>query len=426
MPFTHATSTNNYGPSHIIVSSSVSNGTHTSITSALADAVSGDTIFIRNGTYVEDPVLVAGVTLAAYSGNGFTPNVIIQGNITASYTGSVTISGIRIRTNGAACLTVSGTNVGVLNLLNCLVSAVDATAMSINNANYAINVISCICNAASTNLLFAITSVGGLGFRYCELSGNTSANTIASGSVNIFNCTCGTFSISTSSTGTIVCYNTFIDNSAANQTIFTFSGTGNGHIQTSSLYSGSASTISIGAGCVANVSTCSVSSSNANVITGAGTINVGGLSWTGSSSVISSTTKTVFTQDITSTFTPTLTFGGASTGITYNLQEAQYTKIGNILFFAIIISLSNKGSATGTAAIAGLPFQVGGMSSQIGFAQVDNVTFSATFNAPFLRQITSSSTIQLWQTGSGVVGIALTDTNFSNTSNVRAQGFYYV
>lgn len=54
-------------------------------------------------------------------------------------------------------------------------------------------------------------------------------------------------------------------------------------------------------------------------------------------------------------FTPTLSFGGASVGITYSVQSGKYSRIGNIVIFTLQVNLSSKGSSTGVAAIGGLP-----------------------------------------------------------------------
>lgn len=59
------------------------------------------------------------------------------------------------------------------------------------------------------------------------------------------------------------------------------------------------------------------------------------------------------------TWTPVLQFGSASTGITYGSRKAQYVKIGRYVFVNIYLYLSNKGSSTGQAAIAGFPFPNG-------------------------------------------------------------------
>jgi hypothetical protein len=56
------------------------------------------------------------------------------------------------------------------------------------------------------------------------------------------------------------------------------------------------------------------------------------------------------------TWTPTLTFGGASVGITYNQRVGAYIKIGKLVHVSARIILTNKGSSTGTAGFTGLPF----------------------------------------------------------------------
>ena len=55
------------------------------------------------------------------------------------------------------------------------------------------------------------------------------------------------------------------------------------------------------------------------------------------------------------TWTPSVTFGGGSTGQTGTFAGF-YTKTGNQVFATALINLTNKGSSTGTMGIAGLPF----------------------------------------------------------------------
>jgi hypothetical protein len=64
------------------------------------------------------------------------------------------------------------------------------------------------------------------------------------------------------------------------------------------------------------------------------------------------------------TFTPSLEFGGTSTGITYQAasQVGIYTKVGNLVHISIEIRLTSKGTSTGTMTISGLPFNSGGTS----------------------------------------------------------------
>jgi hypothetical protein len=56
------------------------------------------------------------------------------------------------------------------------------------------------------------------------------------------------------------------------------------------------------------------------------------------------------------TWTPQLKFGGNSVSMTYSVQAGSYTKIGRLVYATCRITLSNKGSSTGSAQIVGLPF----------------------------------------------------------------------
>lgn len=56
------------------------------------------------------------------------------------------------------------------------------------------------------------------------------------------------------------------------------------------------------------------------------------------------------------TFTPYILFGGSGTGITYGTQTGKYTKIGRLVMVEGQITLTNKGSSTGTMTLRGMPF----------------------------------------------------------------------
>jgi len=60
----------------------------------------------------------------------------------------------------------------------------------------------------------------------------------------------------------------------------------------------------------------------------------------------------------TGTWTPGVSFNNGSTGITYSAQNGLYTKVGRKVTVTGYLSLTNKGSSTGTARITGLPFTV--------------------------------------------------------------------
>jgi hypothetical protein len=124
----------------------------------------------------------------------------------------------------------------------------------------------------------------------------------------------------------------------------------------------------------------------------------------------------------TGTWTPDLQFGGANTGITYTVQNGYYTKIGNIVTGTAWILLTSKGSATGDATLAGLPFaNAAGQNqspcsiepSSISFADQMVATVEKIFTFIKLREITN---------GGG--NSALTDADFSNSSSLQISFTY--
>lgn len=74
-----------------------------------------------------------------------------------------------------------------------------------------------------------------------------------------------------------------------------------------------------------------------------------------------------FTQDHEEgTWTPTLTFGGGSAGMTYDARAGKYVKIGKQVTLWFWIKLSAKGSSTGAAQLRGFPFSISGDAAAIG------------------------------------------------------------
>jgi hypothetical protein len=122
------------------------------------------------------------------------------------------------------------------------------------------------------------------------------------------------------------------------------------------------------------------------------------------------------------TWTPVLSFGGGSTGITYAVQEGHYTRVGRYVTGRFIVLLSSKGSSTGDALIAGLPFTV---ASYNGGA-FTTVCSNFASNAPtqgYCNQ--NSNQIVPWIiSGTGVTG--LTDANFNNNTRLDMWFQYFV
>lgn len=122
------------------------------------------------------------------------------------------------------------------------------------------------------------------------------------------------------------------------------------------------------------------------------------------------------------TFTPTLTFGGGSTGITYSTQAGQYTKVGNCVHVRIQIVLTNKGSSTGAAVIGGLPFAVNG--SVPGLLRLNNGAAAATTQTTSIA-VTGTSSFNLEKFAAGAV-TTMVDTDLTNTSTLLISAHYFV
>lgn len=125
------------------------------------------------------------------------------------------------------------------------------------------------------------------------------------------------------------------------------------------------------------------------------------------------------------TFTPVLAFGGSSTGITYGIQTGFYTVLANLVFINLEITLTNKGSATGTATISGLPFPVAIDGSNFTLTTFGSNIPANTFSVWALSSVGNSYvTPQYAVTGSPVTGASWDNTFFNNTTVFRIAGFY--
>jgi len=127
-----------------------------------------------------------------------------------------------------------------------------------------------------------------------------------------------------------------------------------------------------------------------------------------------------------STFTPALEFGGGNTGITYDGQVGTYFRIGDVIFITCRISLTNKGSSTGSATITGLPFT----SATDGADQIlsmNGVNLSNTTGSTQFYGLIAQTTalIEVRDCGSSA-DAQLTDAEFANNSRVNCTGFYWV
>jgi len=363
MALTHALATNNYGESHLIVATSSANGTHTTLASAMADAVSGDTIFLRDSV-TENVTLTAGVNITAWTGGSL--NVpSITGTLTMTTAGTCNISGIRLVTNSAALLAVTGSAASIVNLNNCYLNCSNNTGITFSSSSSSsnINIKECSGDIGTTGIsLFSDSSAGNLRILYSMINNSGNSTTVSTKSAGLIAIEFSdiSFPITYSSSGTTSgIINSQLNCAAINATALTTSGTGTISINNSGIFSGTAACISIGSGTTVPVLGCIINSTNATaVLTGAGTIQYSNLSLSGTGTIINVTTQTASgTIQGSRTTSPSAGFLGeriAATGTNVNLPSATGTNITSISVTAGIwdISCNTYFAYTGTSSLA--------------------------------------------------------------------------
>jgi C1q domain-containing protein len=341
-------STNTFGVAKWVVSPLLSDGTHTTISAAITSASSGDTIFVRDGTYTENPTLKGGITIVGLGGDGLNPNVILNGTLTANFAGTATISNICLQTNSAPFLSVTGTAATVINLDNCFLNCTNNTGISSSSSSSSIFLRHCISNLATTGIgLFTISGAGGMDIESCYLNnsgGSTTASTTSSALVTIKHSFCNIV-FSTTSGGSMNAWHCNFEVSGS--TPFTSAGTGVPVFNFCEFGGGTASALSIGAGTTVNMYNCRADSSNTNAITGAGTLLYTPITFTGNSHTVNVTTQTPksFGPDLLNANQPCVT-AIVNANTTNNTGDGtSYTVIFNTVLFD---QSSNFNTGTGT------------------------------------------------------------------------------
>ena len=116
------------------------------------------------------------------------------------------------------------------------------------------------------------------------------------------------------------------------------------------------------------------------------------------------------------TWTPVLKFGGGVVDIAYGAQDGYYTKVGNMVYTTMYISLNNKGSSTGDAQITGLPFTSGsGNRLSAGSISFNLVSFA---DFPMIAVTPGVTVISLRELQNDGTFDFLNEANFVNTSNM--------
>ena len=312
------TGDNKWAVARYIVDQTPGQGTHTTITAAMADAVSGDVIAVRQGTYTEDFTIVPGVTLTTMGGGEY-GGVTVVGRITMSGEGTSTIFGMRLQTNSDFAVVVSGNAASALNIGNCYINCTNNTGISFTSssalANITIN--NTYGNIATTGIsLFTHTSAGGLLFTDSFFSNTAASTTASSVSAGVLNCVFASFQfpLTVSATGATTCTYTTFANAPTNTIMLTLGGSGIQNFKFCRIESGTATSVTITTSAVMEF--CTVDSSNASAISGVGTLTYSNLSFPGMSSTIStSTTVGLTTQSGTLNLKSPLTVANGGSGV---------------------------------------------------------------------------------------------------------------
>ena len=300
---TRQTSTNKYATAKWIVDATAAVGTHTTIAAALTAASSGDTIFIRPGSYSENLTLKAGVNLCAFDCDALTPNVTIIGKATATFAGTCTLSGICLQTNSDFFLVVSGSSATIVNLSNCYLNCSNNTGISFTSSSGSarINCFYCQGDTGTTGIsLFSSSSAGDLLFNFSYMNntgGSSTASSLSAGRLEISN---STFNLPISSTSTSYAdIRWSIINGATGSAIpITANGTGGTYqLKHNDIRTNNAAAVSIGASASVVMIINGIQSNAATVIAGTGTVSYGGNVYVTNSAKAAGLTKTALTTD---------------------------------------------------------------------------------------------------------------------------------
>lgn len=262
-------------------------GDFTTIASALAAASSGQTVFVRDGTYTENLTMVPGVRLTAFVAPNSVSTVTIIGKMTFTATGSYEISNINLQTNSDFIVSCTGSNNCNPNFTNCSLIGTNNTIIQLTNSNASssVNFDHCTMDLTTTGIsYFSHSGAGSIVMFFVTTSNSGNSTTATTHSGGNFTANHSAILAPYANSGTTATFNTnysIFNCDVINTTPVTINST------TATLYpacncnfrGGSASALSIGAGAALSVLNSCFNSSNTNAITGSGTINYAGLSF---------------------------------------------------------------------------------------------------------------------------------------------------
>ena len=285
-----ALSTNTFGVAKWVVSADATQGTHTTVAGAMASASSGDTIYIRDGTYTENVTLKAGVVLF---GESYLESQVI-GKLSMTAAGTAQIFNLLMQTNGDNIISITGANATAINIVDCFLNITNATGLSQTNGTLGSGIVVKDCQYTVANGFKFFDCATGAANGSIQMNGvfsttpiNTTASTQSNGMLLLQNCSL--YDAISVTGGAATLFNTVIDMNLLNTTPITNNG---GTVVSSggTYRAGTASGITVTSGTVFSSGDV-INSSNTDAVTGAGTINYRNMMFTGSSVLINTTTQ---------------------------------------------------------------------------------------------------------------------------------------
>ena len=132
-------------------------------------------------------------------------------------------------------------------------------------------------------------------------------------------------------------------------------------------------------------------------------------------------------------WTPVISFGGGSTGITYTARDGEYTKIGRQVTLTFMVELSDKGSSTGDATVTGLPFTVPDLISNTVIESSGSAGYWNNIDPDLMFMAFTCETVGGGQlsmrfqpeTGASDAVDSLSNSQFTDTTNFRGSITYF-
>ena len=121
------------------------------------------------------------------------------------------------------------------------------------------------------------------------------------------------------------------------------------------------------------------------------------------------------------TWTPAVSFGNASVGLTYADRTANYTKVGSLVTITAYILLSSKGTSTGQLIISGLPFSASNYTATASF--FNRLSF-ADNPQTFINN--NDTRIKYYEIANSGTVSTLLDSNCLNNTEIMISGTYQV